>query len=51
MLVLKAKSDYVLEEFLSFSRQTDQFWERALIISEQLMSSTIKWKTPAQQSL
>src|SRR2546421_9759382 len=33
MLVLKAKPDYVLEEFLPFFMQTDQFWERALMIS------------------
>jgi type I restriction enzyme S subunit len=29
--------------------QTDQFWERALMISEGSMSPTIKWKTLAQQ--
>src|SRR5947209_52398 len=49
MLVIKAKPDYVLEEFLPFFMQTDQFWERALMISEGSMSPTIKWKTLAQQ--
>jgi type I restriction enzyme, S subunit len=49
MLVLQAKSDYILEEFLPFFMQTDQFWERALMISEGSMSPTIKWKTLAQQ--
>ena len=49
MLVLKAKPDYVLEEFLPFFMQTDKFWERALMISEGSMSPTIKWKTLAQQ--
>lgn len=50
MLVLKAKPEYILEEFLPFFIQTDQFWERALMISEGSMSPTIKWKTLAQQA-
>lgn len=49
MLVLKAKPEYVLEEFLPFFMQTNQFWERAIMISEGSMSPTIKWKTLAQQ--
>lgn len=49
MMVLKARPDYVLEEFLPFFMQTDQFWERAIMISEGSMSPTIKWKTLAQQ--
>jgi type I restriction enzyme, S subunit len=49
MLVLQAKSDYIIEEFLPFFMQTDQFWERALMISEGSMSPTIKWKILAQQ--
>ena len=44
-----SKSGYILEEFLPFYMQTDQFWERALMISEGSMSPTIKWKTLAQQ--
>ena len=49
MLVLQAKPDYIIEEFLPFFMQTDQFWERALMISEGSMSPTIKWKILAQQ--
>ena len=49
MLVLKAKPDYIIEEFLPFFMQTDQFWERALMISEGSMSPTIKWKILAQK--
>ena len=49
MLVLKAKPPYVLDEFFPFFMQTDQFWERAIMISEGSMSPTIKWKTLARQ--
>jgi type I restriction enzyme S subunit len=49
MMVLKSKPEFIEERFFPFFMQTDQFWERADMISEGSMSPTIKWKTLAKQ--
>jgi type I restriction enzyme S subunit len=48
-LVLRARSDVCLPEFLPFFLQSDQFHERALDISVGSLSPTINWKTLAIQ--
>jgi type I restriction enzyme S subunit len=42
-LVLRAKEDIVLPEFLPFFMQTDQFWETSFKVSAGSMSPTINW--------
>jgi restriction endonuclease S subunit len=46
-LVLRAKPEIVLPEFLPFFMQSDQFMERAKTISIGSLSPTINWKTLA----
>lgn len=46
-LVLRAKPEIVLPEFLPFFMQSDQFMERAKTISVGSLSPTINWKTLA----
>ncbi|WP_064244263.1 restriction endonuclease subunit S [Sinorhizobium glycinis] len=48
-MVLRAKSDAVLPEFLPFFMQSDMFMERALSISVGSLSPTINWKTLAAE--
>ena len=48
-MVLRAKPDVVLPEFLPFFMQADLFMERAIEISVGSLSPTINWKTLAQQ--
>lgn len=48
-MVLRAKPDVVLPEFLPFLMQSDLFMERAVEISVGSLSPTINWKTLAQQ--
>ena len=48
-MVLRAKPDVVLPEFLPFFMQSDLFMERALEISVGSLSPTINWKTLAAQ--
>lgn len=48
-LVLRAKPDVVLPEFLPFFMQSDLFMTRALEISVGSLSPTINWKTLASQ--
>lgn len=48
-MVLRAKPDVVLPEFLSFFMQSDLFMERALSISVGSLSPTINWKTLAKE--
>jgi type I restriction enzyme S subunit len=48
-LVLRAREETVLKEFLPFFMQSDTFFERALAISVGSLSPTINWKTLAQQ--
>ena len=49
MMVLKPKTENIEESFFPHFMQTDQFWDRALMISEGSMSPTIKWKILAEQ--
>jgi restriction endonuclease S subunit len=49
MMVLKPKTEKIEESFFPHFMQTDQFWERASMISEGSMSPTIKWKILAEQ--
>lgn len=44
-LVLRARPDVCIPEFLSYFLQSDQFHERALSISVGSLSPTINWKT------
>jgi type I restriction enzyme S subunit len=48
-LVLRAKNDIVLHEFLPFFMQSDIFMDRAIQISVGSLSPTINWKTLAAQ--
>ncbi|MDD9853926.1 MAG: restriction endonuclease subunit S [Deltaproteobacteria bacterium] len=48
-MVLRARSDVVLPEFLPFFMQSDGFMNRALEISEGSLSPTIKWRILAEQ--
>ncbi|MBX7252366.1 MAG: restriction endonuclease subunit S [Candidatus Promineofilum sp.] len=48
-MVLRAKPDVVLPEFLPFFMQSDLFMNRALEISVGSLSPTINWKTLAAQ--
>lgn len=48
-MVLRAKSDVVLPEFLPFFMQSDLFMDRAIEISVGSLSPTINWKTLAAQ--
>ena len=48
-LVLRARSEVVVPEFLPFFMQSDLFMERAKTISVGSLSPTINWKTLAKQ--
>ena len=48
-MVLRAKSEIVLPEFLPFFMQSDLFMERALSISVGSLSPTINWKALAKE--
>lgn len=48
-LVLRAREDVVLPEFLPFFMQSDLFFDRALEISVGSLSPTINWTTLAKQ--
>ncbi|MFJ3684138.1 restriction endonuclease subunit S [Pseudomonas sp. NPDC090208] len=48
-MVLRAKSEVVLPEFLPFFMQSDLFMKRAVEISVGSLSPTINWKTMAMQ--
>jgi restriction endonuclease S subunit len=48
-MVLRAKSEVVLPEFLPFFMQSDLFMNRAIEISVGSLSPTINWKTLATQ--
>ena len=48
-MVLRARPDAVLAEFLPFFMQSDFFMERALSISVGSLSPTINWKSLAKQ--
>jgi type I restriction enzyme S subunit len=48
-MVLRAKPDVVLPEFLPFFMQSDMFMERAKEISVGSLSPTINWKTLAKE--
>lgn len=49
-MVLRAKPEVVLPEFLSFFMQSDLFMNRAVEISVGSLSPTINWKTMAIQA-
>ncbi|WP_151434056.1 restriction endonuclease subunit S [Proteus sp. CD3] len=48
-MVLEAKPENVIPEFLPFFMQSDVFMNRAVAISEGSLSPTIKWKVLAEQ--
>ena len=48
-MVLRARADVVLPEFLPFFMQSDGFMNRALEISVGSLSPTINWRTLAEQ--
>lgn len=48
-MVLRAKSEVILPEFLPFFMQSDLFMNRAVKISVGSLSPTINWKTMAMQ--
>lgn len=48
-MVLRAKPDVVLPEFLPFFMQSDMFMERAKKISVGSLSPTVNWKSLAQE--
>ena len=48
-MVLRAKSDIVLPEFLPLFMQSDSFWDVAIRISVGGLSPTINWKAMAKQ--
>ena len=48
-LVLRARSDVVLPQFLPFFMHTDQFHRRAIAVSVGSLSPTINWPTLAGQ--
>lgn len=49
MMVLKPRIENIEECFFPHFMQSDQFWQRALMISEGSMSPTIKWKVLEKQ--
>lgn len=48
-MVIRAKQDMILPEFLPFFLQSDMFMERAVQISVGSLSPTINWKTLKEQ--
>lgn len=48
-LVLRAKSENVLPEFLPFFLLSERFWQRAIEISVGSLSPTINWRVLAKQ--
>lgn len=48
-MVIRAKQDIILPEFLPFFLQSDMFMERAVQISVGSLSPTINWKTLKEQ--
>jgi restriction endonuclease S subunit len=48
-LVLRAREEVVLPDFLPFFMQSEAFFQRAMAISVGSLSPTINWKTLAQQ--
>ena len=48
-MVLRAKSNIILPEFLPFFMLSNTFWERAIEISVGSLSPTINWKALAKQ--
>ena len=48
-MVLRAKPDVVLPEFLPFFMQSEMFFERAMSISVGSLSPTINWSALAKQ--
>ena len=48
-MVLRAREENVVKEFLPFFMQSDTFFDRALSISVGSLSPTINWKTLADQ--
>jgi type I restriction enzyme S subunit len=48
-MVLRAKPETVLQEFLPFFMLSETFWERAIAISVGSLSPTINWKALARQ--
>jgi len=49
MMVLEAKEGKIVKKFLPLFMQGEEFFERALMISEGSLSPTIKWKNLARQ--
>lgn len=49
MLVLEAKTKKIVKEFLPFFMQSEEFYMRALMVSEGSLSPTIKWRNLAKQ--
>ena len=48
-MVLRAKPEVILPEFLPFFMKGDEFMERALSISVGSLSPTINWKSLAKE--
>lgn len=48
-MVLRAKTENVVPEFLPYFMQSDVFMECAVMVSEGSLSPTIKWKTLAKE--
>lgn len=48
-MVLRAREENVVKEFLPFFMQGEEFSQRAVAISEGSLSPTIKWKTLSEQ--
>jgi type I restriction enzyme S subunit len=48
-MILRANEKHIEKEFLPFFMQSDVFMSRAVQISEDSLSPTIKWKTLATQ--
>lgn len=48
-MVLRAREENIVKEFLPFFMQGEEFSQRAVAISEGSLSPTIKWKTLAEQ--
>ena len=48
-MVLRAKTDVVLKEFLPFFMLSEIFWEKAIEISVGSLSPTINWRSLAKQ--
>lgn len=49
MMVLEAIEGNIIKDFLPLLMQTEEFYERAMMISEGSLSPTIKWKNLAKQ--